>query len=216
MGVINMRCAVVVLCVIGICRGDLLDLFGAQETKVAAKELAVVEDWGSDIADYDTFDETAKLVPAEASDYRNFNTTCGAACSYSILGMAGVASFLANRYLNQRPVARLSARKGPDFGELQAELKELKELKEKVADVSEKMANALKVAEEEKKKKMAYALKVSQEKKKRKKMFEKYSGRKRGGSSKGLLDQIGKGIGKGLQYAVKYAKELERAKQKRK
>merc|ERR1712083_814623 len=187
MGVINMRCAVVVFCVfgLGICRGDLLDLFGAQETKVAAKELPVgVEDMDSDIADYDTFEETAKLVPA---DYRNFNTSCGVACSYSILGMAGVASFLANRYLTQRPVARLSARKGPDFDELQAELKELKELKEKVADVSEKMAYALKVAEEGKKKKMAYALKVSEEKKKRKKMFEKYSGRKRG-SSKGLLD----------------------------
>merc|ERR1712083_1261067 len=190
MGVINMRCAVVVLCVfgLGICRGDLLDVFGAQETKVSAKELPVaVEDWGSDIADYDTFEETAKLVPAESSDYRNFNTSCGVACSYSILGMAGVASFLANRYLTQRPVARLSARKGPDFDELQAELKVLKELKEKVADVSEKMAYALKVAEEGKKKKMAYALKVSEEKRKRKKMFEKYSGRKRG-SSKGLLD----------------------------
>merc|ERR1719278_1327912 len=61
----------------------------------------------------------------------NTNVSCGPACSYSILGMVGVGSFLANRYLNQGPVA--SSRNGPDFEELKAELKEAKE---KVADVS--------------------------------------------------------------------------------
>jgi len=150
------------------------------------------------------------MGPTEGFDYRNSNAnvTCGPACSYSILGMMGVASFLANKYINQEPVAA-SSRKGPDFDELQAELKEAQE---KVADVSEKMEYALKMAEERnKKKKMAYALKILEEKKKRKMKPEKYPGRKRG-SNKGILDHIGKG----LQYAVKYAQELELSKLKEK
>merc|ERR1719278_2410728 len=109
-------------------RGDLLDLFSVGSSNIDSKESAGTEVGSIDSTDYDTFEETAKLVsvPGDGFDYRNSNTnvSCGPACSYSILGMVGVGSFLANRYLNKGPVA--SSRKGPDFEELKAELKEAK------------------------------------------------------------------------------------------
>jgi len=207
-----MNCLVAVLWffVLEFARGDLLGLFSVKSSNFDSQESAGTEAGSIDLPDYDTFEDTAKLVPADGFDYRNSNTnvSCGPACSYSILGMVGVGSFLANRYLNPGPVA--SSRKGPDFEELQAELKEAKE---KVADVSEKMEYALKMADKRKeKKKMAYAMKITEEKNNRKKKLENYSGRKRGASKKGILDYVGKG----LQYAVKYAQELELAKLKKK
>ena len=90
------------------------------------------------------------------------------------------------------------------------------------------MEYALKMANKSKeKKKMAYAMKIKEEKNNRKKKLEMYSGRKRGASKKGILDYVGKGIKlifderplnlfKGLQYAVKYAQELDLAKLKNK
>ena len=74
---------------------------------------------------------------------------------------------------------------------------------------------------------MAFALRVAEEEKWEKKK-SKYSERKRGKKTKGLLDHIGTGLNialtlrtlqwsiSGLKYALKYAREKQMAKHKNK
>jgi len=176
-----------VVCIFGVkCgwggQGELLDDYNSRE-----------DTQYSHISHYDISDETAKLVPEEGFDYRNSNAnlTCGSACSYSILGVAGIASFLALRATQQRP--RASSRRGLDVVKLQDQIQQARE---KINEVSEKIE---------------YAWEVSGEIEKKRKTLPTDSERRRETNRPGLLDNFGKRI----KHAMKYAGEKEKKKSKK-